>query len=151
MLAAALSPAAIIAQAPEVPAAVAPDPDAIVGLWATEPEEDDGIAHVEIARDGDTYRGTIVWTDGKQRIDRHNPDPALREREIVGSTIFEEVRFAGGRVWKGGTIYDPRNGKAYSCKMTLVDPETLKIRGFFGISLFGRTTVWKRADTSRGP
>jgi uncharacterized protein (DUF2147 family) len=42
-----------------------------------------------------------------------------------------------------GSIYDTDNGKTYSCKMTL-DNDTLKVRGFVGISLFGRTTVWKR-------
>ena len=43
--------------------------------------------------------------------------------------------------YKDGTIYDPKSGKTYSCKMT-IDGNKLKIRGYIGISLFGRTEVW---------
>jgi len=42
-------------------------------------------------------------------------------------------------------IYDPKNGKTYSCKMTYKG-KTLDIRGYIGISLLGRTTVWERTN-----
>ena len=48
-------------------------------------------------------------------------------------------------VWDGGTIYDPRDGKTYQCKMTLRKDGTLKVRGYVGLSLFGKTVVWTRA------
>ena len=50
----------------------------------------------------------------------------------------------GGNTWAKGTIYDPEDGKTYKCKMTLTDPKTLGVRGYIGISLIGRTTVWTR-------
>jgi uncharacterized protein (DUF2147 family) len=53
-------------------------------------------------------------------------------------------KFAGDNLWEDGTIYDPENGKTYRCKITLESPNRLNVRGFVGISLFGRTTVWTR-------
>ena len=61
----------------------------------------------------------------------------------MGLQILSGFRYAGDGTWEAGKIYDPKNGKTYSCKMRL-DGENLKIRGFIGISLFGRTTVWSR-------
>ncbi|MFM7700427.1 MAG: DUF2147 domain-containing protein, partial [Bacteroidota bacterium] len=46
--------------------------------------------------------------------------------------------------WSEGTIYDPLNGSTYSCTIKMTDPNTLDIRGYIGVSAFGRTDVWKR-------
>jgi uncharacterized protein (DUF2147 family) len=46
--------------------------------------------------------------------------------------------------WSEGTIYDPLNGSTYSCTIKMTDPNTLEIRGYIGVSAFGRTDVWKR-------
>jgi uncharacterized protein (DUF2147 family) len=51
-----------------------------------------------------------------------------------------------GNTYEDGTIYDPNNGKTYDCKMTYKG-KTLAIRGFIGLSLFGRTTIWERAGS----
>ena len=48
--------------------------------------------------------------------------------------------------WDGGKILDPKNGKEYSCYITLEDENTLKVRGFIGFSLIGRTQYWYRAE-----
>ncbi|HVS03730.1 MAG TPA: DUF2147 domain-containing protein, partial [Thermoanaerobaculia bacterium] len=79
------------------------------------------------------------------KVDLENPDPKLRERPIVGLRILVGFRYADGK-WTGGTIYDPANGKTYKAQMTLKGPDTLDVRGYVGITLFGRTTTWKRVD-----
>lgn len=48
--------------------------------------------------------------------------------------------------WSGGEILDPRNGKVYKCYIKLVKDNKLKIRGFIGVSLFGKTKYWERAE-----
>ena len=48
--------------------------------------------------------------------------------------------------WDSGTIYDPKSGSTYSCFMELDGPDRIKVRGFIGISLIGRTDVWTRAQ-----
>jgi len=119
--------------------------DAVLGIWYNE-EKTSGI---EIFRCTDTYCGRIVWlknplnTEGKEKVDSKNPDESLKARKLMGLQILSGFRYSGDGTWEAGKIYDPKNGKTYSCKMRL-DGENLKIRGFIGISLFGRTTVWTR-------
>ena len=133
------------------------DGDAILGLWATDPKGGGGEAHVEIYSDGDHYSGRIVWLAeptypaddkegmaGQDKVDRENPDESLRSKPIVGLVIVKGFEFDGKDTWRKGTIYDPDNGKTYKSKMKLDGPDVLKVRGFIGISLIGRTTEWTR-------
>ena len=80
------------------------------------------------------------------RVDTLNPDPMMRSRSLLGITILDGFAYAGEHVWKGGTIYDPNSGNTYKSTMTLVDRNTLKVRGYIGVSLFGRSDVWTRDD-----
>jgi uncharacterized protein (DUF2147 family) len=138
---------------------LAADGDAIVGLWATDPEGEGGQAHIEIYADGDRYNGKIVWLDepiypsddeqgmaGKEKVDRENPDASLRDRKIIGLILMEGFVFDGKGTWQKGTIYDPDNGKTYKSKVKLTNDGVLKVRGFIGVSLIGRTSQWTRVD-----
>jgi uncharacterized protein (DUF2147 family) len=49
--------------------------------------------------------------------------------------------------WEEGTIYDPKTGNTYSSLLELDGAETIKVRGYIGISLIGRTAVWTRAQS----
>jgi uncharacterized protein (DUF2147 family) len=51
---------------------------------------------------------------------------------------------AEGDDWVDGTVVDPENGKQYKGKIWAVDKDTLRMRGFIGISLLGRTETWTR-------
>jgi uncharacterized protein (DUF2147 family) len=46
--------------------------------------------------------------------------------------------------WEGGSIYDPEHGKTYACTMMLTDPNTLRVHGYVGVAMFGRTQIWTR-------
>ncbi len=138
--------------------AFAGDGDAIVGLWATEPDPEDGNAHVEVWKEGDRYFGKIIWLEkpeynaddwmaGQPKVDRENPDESLRQRSLIGLPILSDFRWAGDGEWEKGTIYDPDNGKTYKCVARLADDgRTLKVRGYVGFSLLGRTTEWTRIE-----
>jgi uncharacterized protein (DUF2147 family) len=66
-------------------------------------------------------------------------------KPVVGMTIMRGLRQEGDE-WKGGTIMDPNNGKTYKCKVKVEDNgKILKVRGYIGFSLLGRTQIWKRA------
>lgn len=125
--------------------AYAQNEGSLLGQWYT--EED--LSVVEIFRCGDQFCGKIVWLKhpqdemGKDKVDTKNPDESLRKRPLLGLQILNDFKYKGANEWGGGTIYDPRNGKTYSCKITH-EGNTLKVRGFVGISLLGRTAVWKK-------
>jgi len=117
----------------------------IVGEWFTE----EGESVVEIYERDGAYCGKIVWLkeptypDGTDKKDTSNPDELMRDRTIIGMDIVWGFREKGKNAWTAGTIYDPNNGKSYSCKAKLEGDE-LSIRGYVGTPLLGRTTVWTR-------
>lgn len=121
--------------------------DDIVGTWLNE----EGTGKVQIFKVGSAYYGKIVWlkepidtNTGKPRTDVENPDPAQQNKPLIGLVNLTGFVFDGDDEWKEGKIYDPKNGKTYSCFMKFEDPskKKLKIRGYVGVSMLGRTTLW---------
>ena len=118
----------------------------ILGTWLNE----SGKAKVKIVKRGTKFYGKIIWLrdpndeSGKQKLDKENPKKELKTKPIVGLEILKGFKYIGDKKWEGGTIYDPENGKTYDCNIAMKDNNTLKIRGYIGISLLGRTTVWSR-------
>jgi uncharacterized protein (DUF2147 family) len=49
--------------------------------------------------------------------------------------------------YSNGKILDPKNGKLYKCSISLESKDKLKVRGYIGISLIGRTQYWYRAKS----
>lgn len=82
--------------------------------------------------------------------DRKNAVCELCEGENKGKPILGLEILTGlekdGDEWSGGEILDPRNGKIYKCYIELVKPNKLKLRGYVGFSLLGKTKYWKRAE-----
>jgi len=114
---------------------------ALLGNWLV--EKKDGIIAITEAADG-TLTGTIVGGSRPTDRDEHNPDPALRSRLLKGSVIIQGMHFDGGQTWSGGSIYDPGNGSSYHCTMELLASGDLKVRGYIGVPLLGRSQVWTR-------
>jgi hypothetical protein len=72
---------------------------------------------------------------------------SLHNQKILGMTILTDMKQNPGNSlqWVGGRIVDPESGKTYDCKITLsADGNTLKVRGFIGFSILGRTQTWHR-------
>jgi uncharacterized protein (DUF2147 family) len=69
-----------------------------------------------------------------------------KDKPIIGMTILEGLTIKN-EVWSGGTILDPNNGKVYKCKIELIESgKRMKLRGFIGFSLLGRTQFWERIE-----
>jgi uncharacterized protein (DUF2147 family) len=122
-------------------------PDACVGTWLTGSKK----GHVQIYKQGDRYAGKIVWlkepndpASGKPKLDKANPDAQKKTQPLIGLVNLKNFKADGENAWSEGKIYDPENGKEYSCKMKLNDPNQLDVRGYMGISLIGRTDSWTR-------
>lgn len=127
--------------------------DDILGIWNNEEKD----AKIEIFRCNEKYCGKVIslkepnypagskeGIPGTPRLDHNNPDSAKRATPIIGLMIMSDFIFAGDNVWKGGAVYDPKIGKTYRGKMTLVSMDSLVLRGFVGIPLFGRSATWTR-------
>lgn len=119
----------------------------VTGTWYNEEKD----AKIEVYKtDDDEYEGKVVWLkkpnrNGKPKVDEQNKDKAKRERKIMGLHILSGLKKKGNQ-YKDGEIYDPKSGKTYSANMKPDGKNKLKIRGYVGVSLIGRTTVWTRAD-----
>jgi len=67
-------------------------------------------------------------------------------KRIIGMTIVNGIKQKGDD-FEGGEILDPDNGKTYRCKMKLDSTgNKLEVRGYIGISLFGRSQTWLREE-----
>lgn len=66
-----------------------------------------------------------------------------KDKPILGLDILNGLK-ENGEEWSGGKILDPKNGKYYECYIKLVAANKLKLRGYIGISLIGRTEYWYR-------
>ena len=120
--------------------------DRIKGIWLTEKKD----GKVEIFRTGHTWCGKLIWgvsvldENGNPRHDALNPDPKLRSRPIQGMVIITGLVYRDGK-WRDGNIYDSTTGKTYSISVT-VNGNNLELRGYIGIPLLGKTTVWQRVN-----
>lgn len=118
--------------------------EAVYGIWATSgtmievtPAGEDGLSAKIIALKNPYWREKDgVGVIGEPKTDLHNPDPALHSRPLVGLEILDGYEFRGGR-WQG-KLYLPSNGTTWKSAARVRNGE-LRIRGFIGLSLFGKT------------
>ncbi len=75
--------------------------------------------------------------------DVHNPDEKLRGRSLCGLRIGQDFKQTDAQHAQGGHLYDPKSGRTYSGSM-MAEGNTLKLRGYIGIKLVGRTENWSR-------
>lgn len=123
--------------------------DLVIGTWLVQDEN----AKVEIFEKNGKYYGKIVWLEepndenGKPKTDKENPNKSLRSRPLIGLVMLRDFEYDEDLEWDDGEIYDPKNGKSYSCKMTLEDDgKTLDVRGYIGFSFIGRSQTWTRVE-----
>lgn len=112
--------------------------DNLLGTYMTDKNE----GMVEITKKDGKYYGKLLWTVTPGKLDDHNPDPKQKSEKLAGKEILKAFEFDGDDLWHNGTIYDPKNGKTYNCKITRDEKGNLNVRGFIGVSLIGRTTFW---------
>lgn len=119
----------------------------IIGTWYN--QEKTAKVQIYEAKD-DHFYGKIVWLkepneNGKPKVDKNNPDKAKQSTPLMNLLVLKHFKKKSETQYEGGTIYDPKNGKTYDCKMTLKG-DKLDIRGYVKITLIGRTSTWTRAN-----
>jgi uncharacterized protein (DUF2147 family) len=123
--------------------------DSIIGIWYTEGNK----SKVDVYKKNGKFYGKIIWLknpndeNGNPKKDLKNPDEKKQSRTINGLLILKNFVYDGDKEWDDGEIYNPEDGETYSCVINMSDDgKTLDVRGYIGISLFGKTTEWKRAE-----
>jgi uncharacterized protein (DUF2147 family) len=67
-----------------------------------------------------------------------------KDQPVLGLRLIQNAK-RDGLSYEGGTILDPRNGSQYSVQLTLSpDNQSLTVRGYVGLTLFGQSQTWKR-------
>ena len=124
-----------------------------VGVWKTiDDTTKKEKSLVRISESGGVYSGRV-----EKIVDPDAPKDAVckdctddrKDKPIVGMTIIKNMKQSTDdkAVYEGGEILDPKDGKVYKSKMKLVEGGSkLDVRGYVGVSLFGKTQTWIRAE-----
>jgi uncharacterized protein (DUF2147 family) len=123
------------------------DAEKLVGVW----QPSAGRSYIKVDKIVNKFYGRIVWLkeandeDGKPRLDKNNPDESLRSTPLKGYRVLKDFTYNDEeKLWEDGSIYDPKNGTTYNCKIVLTADNKIEVRGFVGAAVFGRTDVWTR-------
>lgn len=120
----------------------------IAGYWATGTQG--VIVRIEPC-DGSVCGRLVALRPGGLTEDLNNDDESLRVRRLCNLVILEGFRQESPTEWVDGEVYDPESGNTYSGSMTLESADTLDLRGYVGIPLFGRTETWTRTEAPESP
>lgn len=117
----------------------------VTGIWKTI-DDTDGVekSHIEIYEEnGKVYGKVIKLLEGATATHCNDCDGDLKGAPITGMVLLTDL-VAEDDYYEGGEILDPATGKVYSCWIQLDGPDKLKVRGFLGFSVLGRTQYWYR-------
>ena len=127
------------------------DADTPAGLWKTiDDKTGKERTVVRIVDNNGLYEGKV-----EQIFEQPGDDPKhlcrkcegeRKDKPIIGMTFLWGLKREGDQ-YSGGEILDPKNGKVYRAKMKLIESgRKLEVRGYIGLSLFGRSQTWIRQE-----
>jgi uncharacterized protein (DUF2147 family) len=122
--------------------ALADDPS---GTWRL----DSGKITVKVRQCGGELCANIVglkeptYKDGTPKVDRHNENPALRNRPLMGLAVLSGMKPNGDNSWKG-SIYNADDGRTYSATMSL-NGQVMKLRGCVA-GIFCKTNTFNKVN-----
>jgi uncharacterized protein (DUF2147 family) len=121
--------------------------NSLVGVWETvDNKTGKAKSHVKIWNEKGRLFGKIV-----KLIDPSEKKPICtkctgehKDASILGMVVMKDLKKDGDE-WNGGTILDPESGNTYNVIIKAIeDGKKLKVRGYIGVSIMGRTQYWNR-------
>jgi uncharacterized protein (DUF2147 family) len=121
----------------------------VCGKW----ESTEKNLRVEVYPYKGTYKAKIIWFSGgvtkakpmETITDVKNPNPALRNRKVLGLDVVENLVYdPKSDSWESGRIYEVQSGKYWSAAGYLDKSGMLKVKGYWKMKLFGKTMTFKR-------
>jgi len=116
-----------------------------IGVWKTiDDETGEARSHVEIYDENGVLYGKVIklLQNSEDTVCEKCPGDK-KDQPLVDMIIMWDVE-AYKDYWSYGEIMDPENGKIYKCSVWLQDDNTLKVRGYIGMSILGRNQFWYR-------
>ena len=130
----------------------------VMGTWLSE----SGVAQIKIGACPDAASGPICGfvvnlinpkgPDGAAvapdaATDYRNENPALRTRKVLGMPLIWGFKQAAQpNAFEDGKVYNGEDGKTYSANISLQPDGKLRLRGFVGTPMFGKTQLWTRVN-----
>jgi uncharacterized protein (DUF2147 family) len=126
----------------------------VYGVWLTESKS----AHVEVYKCPDATRGPVCGrivrlldpkgADGRpvkpeEAVDHRNPDANLRTRKVLQMVFLYDFKATStANSFEEGAIYSAEDGKTYKANLSLQADGTLRLRGYVGAPILGKTQIW---------
>ena len=118
------------------------------GLWLTQNKR----SVIKIERCDLGLCGKIHWIiEGGMQYDAKNPDESRRNAPMCGLQILWGFDKKSDSKWTGGRIYKADDGDVYKSNLSMQGYDALKVRGYVGLSLFGKTQLWQRVQADSYP
>jgi uncharacterized protein (DUF2147 family) len=130
----------------------------VMGTWLSE----SGVAQIRIGPCPDAASGPICGyvaslvnprgPDGtavapEAATDYRNENPAFRKRKVIGMPLIWGFKQAAQpNTFEDGKVYNGEDGKTYSANISLQPDGRLRLRGFVGTPIFGKTQFWTRVN-----
>ena len=116
------------------------------GVWQSVDDEDGKPkSHLEIFEEKGELKVKVIklLPSAKTKICTECTG-ALKNKPIEGMLLVNGMKKINDKEYDDGEILNPKNGKIYSCSMTMMDDNKIKVRGYIGFSLIGKTQYWTR-------
>lgn len=124
--------------------------DDLIGFWMTT----ENMLKVQVYKVGGEYRAKIIWFEDKhykakmnECLDEMNPDPALRNRKILGLEVVTGLRYdAEDNNWQDGRIYDSNSGKTYDSQVEMHNTSSITVTGYWMFTWLGEDMTFYRVS-----
>ncbi len=120
----------------------------VLGKWySIDPDTGQKESIIEVYEKGEKIYGKIIEILKEEDKDKTCTECTGKDKDqpIEGLVIIRGLTKDGDE-WTDGKILDPKNGKLYKCYISLEGADKLKLRGYIGFSLIGRTEYWNRVQ-----
>jgi uncharacterized protein (DUF2147 family) len=107
---------------------------------------------VQVYKEGSEFKAKLVWFNNGEGdksmeswTDKHNPDPSLRNRKLLGMNVLEKLVYdPDSNSWEDGIIYDAQNGRHWNSSAYINKDGSLKVKGYWHVKFIGKTMTFTR-------